>query len=44
MHEKPEQPKLFPGRRPVIQTAERPILQPHKIVAQPKTIPEAPEI
>ena len=35
---KPEQPKLLPGRRPIIQIAERPLLQPPWIVAQPKTI------
>ena len=27
LHDKPEQPKLLPGRSPIIQIAERPILQ-----------------
>ena len=34
----PGQPKLLPGRRPIIQIGERTILQPVWLFAQPKTI------
>ena len=34
---KPEQPKLLPGRKPIIQIAERPILQHPQNVWQSKT-------
>ena len=37
MLDKPEQPQLLPGRRPVIQIAERPILQQPQNIIQPKT-------
>ena len=36
--DKPEKPKLLPGRRPIIQIAEKQILQPPEIVTEPKTI------
>ena len=36
--DKPEQSKLLPGRRPIIQIAERPSLQPFQIVTQPEII------
>ena len=39
---KPEQLKLLAGRRPIIQMAQRPILQPTQIVTQPKTISAVP--
>ena len=35
-HDKQKQPKLLPGRKPIIQITERPVLQPSKVVAQPK--------
>ena len=34
-YDKPEQLKLLPGRKPIIQIAERPILQPLQIITQP---------
>ena len=40
--DKPEQPKLLPGRWPIIQIAERPFLQPPQIDVQPKTISKVP--
>ena len=40
--DKPEQPNLLPGRRPIIKIAERPILQPSLIVSQPRTISKVP--
>ena len=40
-HDKPE-PKLLPGRKPIIQIAERPILQPHQIIMQPTMISKVP--
>ena len=42
--DKPEQPKLLAGRRPIIQMADRPILQLPSIIAQPKTISKVPLI
>ena len=42
LYDKPEQPKLLPGRRPIIQILERPILQSPQIVAQLKTISKVP--
>ena len=42
--ERPEQPKLIPGRKPIIQIAERPILQPPHSVAQPKTHSKTPPV
>ena len=41
-HDKLEQSKLLPGRRPIIQIAERQILQPTKIVVQSVTISKFP--
>ena len=41
-HDKPEQPKLIPGRKPIIQIAERAILQPPWIATQPKMISKVP--
>ena len=35
-YEKPEQPKLLPERKPIIQIAERPILQHSKNIMQSK--------
>ena len=35
--EKPEQPQLLPGRRTIIQIAERPILQQPQNITEPKT-------
>ena len=36
-YDKCEQPKLLPGRKPVIQIAERPILQHPRNIMQSKT-------
>ena len=35
--DKPEQPKMLPGRRPIIQIAERPILQQPQNIIHSKT-------
>ena len=43
-HDKQEQPKLLPGRRPIIQIAERPGVELLKIVTQPKMVSKVPEI
>ena len=32
LHDKPEQPKLLPGRKSIIQITERPILQPPRLL------------
>ena len=37
LYDKPEQPKLFTGRRLIIQIAGRPILQQSQNITQPKT-------
>ena len=38
--DKPKQPKLLPGRKPIIQIAERPILQQPQNIIQPKMRPK----
>ena len=43
-HEKLQQPRLLPGRRPIIQIVGRPFVQPPKIVTQSKIIFQAPVI
>ena len=40
--DKPKQPQLLPGRRPIIQIAERPILQQPPNSIQPKIRPKIP--
>ena len=35
-HEEPDQPKLLPGKKPIIQIAGSTILQSFKAVSQPK--------
>ena len=42
LHEKAEQPNLFPGRRPIIPIAEKPILQPLKIITHTIRISKLP--
>ena len=47
--DKPEQPQILPGRRPIIQIAERPILQQPQNIIQPKTtskisVPESSQL
>ena len=37
LHDKPEQPKLLSGRKPIIQIAERPPLQQSQNITQSKT-------
>ena len=37
--DKPKQPQLLPGRRPIIQIPERPLLQQPQYIIQPKTTP-----
>ena len=44
INEKAEQSRLLQGRRPLIQIAERPMLQPPKLDTQPKIISKAPII
>ena len=40
--DKPNQLQLLPGRRPIIQIVERPILQQPQNVIKPKTRPKIP--